>query len=71
MQELIDYMHNHRMDMREEYGLIFVTLRDVEIMLEKEKQFAFDCFEAGMDYSSGSNTNFEQFYSRYAEQHTK
>lgn len=45
---------------------------------EKEKQFAFDCFEAGESYCSyhcGPNLeespDFEQFYSQYAEQHTK
>lgn len=48
--------------------------------LEKEKQFAFDCWSDGVKYSadrlsfgktSSIEDRFEQFYSQYVEQHTK
>lgn len=50
--------------------------------LEKEKAFAFDCFEAGKDYGfdvcmaidwgdNPTKQDFDQFYVKYAEQHNK
>ena len=45
-------------------------------LLGKEKQFAFDCYQAGYSeaWEGGSRTieeDFDLFYSQYAEQHTK
>ena len=53
------------------------TVTFLEGMEQKEKAFAFDCFEAGRKYEherdgfvEHSNYYFEQFYSQYAEKHT-
>lgn len=66
IQELIDHVYEY-------YGTCVVN--DYE-WLQKEKQFAFDCFEAGYKarhyFSAGDRDNaFERFYSQYASQHTK
>ena len=66
---------------RKEVVGILSTLRTVaEASLQKEKAFAFDCFEAGksygIDYSlsvedgmPSQRPTFDEFYSQYAEQH--
>lgn len=64
--------------------MIELFISFIETGLQKEKQFAFDCFEAGglyqeakfgYDYMERGITHdaddFEQFYSQYAEQHKK
>ncbi|MHB8871830.1 MAG: hypothetical protein ACYC5G_05240 [Candidatus Doudnabacteria bacterium] len=62
IQELFKMMNEH-------YAF---GVSNAEDWLEKEKQFAFDCFEAGQ-FMSGCDAiaAFEQFYCKYAEQHTK
>jgi hypothetical protein len=46
----------------------------IDSYLQKEKQFAFECFEAGCAYILSEHAylkqthpNFDQFYSQYAE----
>lgn len=68
---------------RKEVVGILSTLRTVaEASLQKEKAFAFDCFNAGQTYGMDvamstewaedtTEPDFEQFYSKYAEQHNK
>jgi len=55
----------------------FVVDKLTKIYIEKEKQFAFDCFEAGMKhqycklaYEISDATRFESFYAKYVEKHT-
>ena len=56
--------------------------RNISLLLEKEKQFAFDCFQAGnrfgMDVCGSfdwgqqpTKPDFDEFYSKYVSQHTK
>lgn len=72
IQELIDHVYEY-------YGTCVVN--DYE-WLQKEKQFAFDCFEAGnrfgMDVCGSfdwgqqpTKPDFDEFYSKYVSQHTK
>jgi len=64
--------------------ILGVFIDNLELQLQKEKAFAFDCFEAGMKhgdellYKNEINSryeltepDFEHFYSQYATQHTK
>ena len=66
---------------RKEVIGILSTLRTVaEASLQKEKAFAFDCFEAGKLYGidlclsiedvvETREPKFDEFYSKYAKQH--
>ena len=58
------------------------AINDLGDMLEKEKEFAFDCFQAGnrfgMDVCGSfdwgqqpTKPDFDEFYSKYVSQHTK
>lgn len=82
MQELIDNWEDIRTNLDKSVAgikndlVLSLLLIYVKEQLEKEKQFAFDCFEAGYKarhyFSAGDGDNaFEIFYSQCAEQHTK
>lgn len=74
IMELIDYYNqNSSLD---PYVLSLMLRGQMESMLQKEKAFAFDCYEAGYsemweDDSRTSEENFGLFYLQYAEQHNK
>lgn len=84
IQDLIDYFYEQKQ--MSHYAMISETFRSVIAELEeakqKEKQFAFDCFQAGnrfgMDVCGSfdwgqqpTKPDFDEFYSKYVSQHTK
>lgn len=53
---------------RKEVIYILDTLKTIaEASLEKEKQFAFECFEAGENYYKGNHNAFSERYPKFEE----
>lgn len=86
IQEFVDLLESKVIIAREQESNLFLNavdmfeIRDKYVyLLQKEKAFAFDCFEAGrlhefdttMCSKFSEETTFEQFYSKYTEQHNK
>ena len=77
IQELVDWI------LECENSIFAISATEIELkmlsqfkdklksQLQKEKAFAFDCYETGVDYACGSYEDFDQFYSQYAAQHTE
>lgn len=80
IQELIDYCvnnkrHHHCDSIHNpiEYLEYKDLIGKLSRYLEKEKQFCFDCFNAGANYNDDSyrwekEPNFDQFYSKFTNQ---
>lgn len=79
IQELIEYfydMQNNARTSNEISIYINEVCATLETYQQKEKAFAFDCFEEGQDTiillgRQELEDAFEDFYSQYAEQHNK
>lgn len=74
IQELIFSLNNEFyecIDTNYGRGVLFAMNMAREV-LQKEKAFAFDCFEAARSESYGEHDyfDFDVFWRRYAEQHT-
>lgn len=70
IQELIEWMHLHYKSGKESCSPTLIMFKLNEIKA-KEKEFAKQCFEAGIKYQDDwSNTiepNFEQFYKQFEQ----
>lgn len=77
IQELIDWLDEQSSYPRNNIIERYNNMKSIIESLEpKEKQFAFDCFEAGYKarhyFSAGDGDYaFEQFYSQHVTQHNK
>lgn len=88
IQELIDLLNKRGDELWETLGTesyvarchLFDCRELAKTLLQKEKAFAFDCFEAGKLYGidlclsiedvvETREPKFDEFYSKYAEQH--
>ena len=85
IQKLIDICNQHKQTSFME-GVDIIEYRSfmakINSLLVKEKQFAKECFDAGLKHGIDTchsiewaeyptTPDFEQFYSKYVEQHTK
>ena len=82
IQELIDWLDALIKTNNTQKIRLSLLRSGLEERLQKEKAFAFDCFEAGKDYGfdvcmaidwgdNPTKQDFDQFYVKYAEQHNK
>ena len=82
IQELIDWLDALIKTNNTQKIRLSLFRSGLEDRLQKEKQFAFDCFQAGnrfgMDVCGSfdwgqqpTKPDFDEFYSKYVSQHTK
>ena len=70
IQELIDDLTRRGIFLNPSKTTLLIK-RSIDAHLEKEKEFASECFKEGNSYLRCSDANFEQFYSQYNERHGK
>ena len=83
IQELICLLDEQSVDASSDVIKRYYKIKSIiESLEQKEKQFAFDCFQAGnrfgMDVCGSfdwgqqpTKPDFDEFYSKYVSQHTK